>query len=54
MYKELSVNNEKVILLKPLSYMNLSGEVVAKYIQYFKIDINDILIWGGNNMRINI
>ena len=24
--------------------MNLSGEVVKKYIDYFKIDINDILI----------
>ena len=44
LYKEVVINGEKVILLKPLSYMNLSGEVVLKYIQYFKIKIDDILV----------
>lgn len=43
-YTETTINNEKVILLKPLSYMNLSGEVVIKYKNFFKIDIDDILI----------
>lgn len=43
-YAEIFVNGEKVILLKPLSYMNLSGEVVKKYTQYFNIAIEDILI----------
>ena len=31
-YYELSFNNEKVILLKPQKYMNLSGEVIKKYV----------------------
>jgi len=44
LYYELNVKGEKVYLLKPLSYMNLSGEVVRKYIDYFKINIEDILI----------
>ncbi len=44
LYGETMINNEKVLLLKPLSYMNLSGEVVAKYVNYFKIKIEDILI----------
>ncbi len=44
LYKEVNINDEKVILLKPLSYMNLSGEVVKKYVDYFKIDIDNILI----------
>ncbi len=44
LYAQTVINGEKVILLKPLSYMNLSGEVVKKYVDYFKIDINDILI----------
>lgn len=43
-YTEYTANNEKIILLKPLSFMNLSGEVVEKFVNYFKIDINDILI----------
>ena len=44
LYVQTIINNEKVILLKPLSYMNLSGEVVKKYVDYFKINIDDILI----------
>ena len=36
--------NEEVIFLKPLSYMNLSGEVVKKYVDYFKINLSDLLI----------
>ena len=31
LYTEIIINNEKVILMKPLSYMNLSGEPLAKY-----------------------
>lgn len=44
LYTELKINNEKVILLKPQKYINLSGEVIKKYIDFYKIDINDILI----------
>ncbi len=44
LYAQTTINNEKVILLKPLSFMNLSGEVVRKYVDYFKISIDDILI----------
>lgn len=43
-YYEYSYKNEKIILLKPQSYVNLSGEVVRKYVDYFKIDIQDILV----------
>ena len=44
LYTQTIINNEKVILLKPQSYINLSGEVIRKYVDYYKIDINDILI----------
>lgn len=44
MYFEFRKNNEKIILLKPLKYMNLSGEVVAAFARYYNIDVNDILI----------
>lgn len=43
-YTKTDINNESVIFLKPAKYMNLSGEVVRKYVDYFKIDIEDILI----------
>ena len=38
------INNEQVIFLKPYTFMNLSGESVSKVVNYFKIDINDILV----------
>lgn len=34
----------KVILLKPLTYMNLSGECVRPLMDYFDIDIEDIVV----------
>ena len=43
-YFEFTINNEKIIFLKPLKYMNLSGEVVKKYVDFFKINIDNILI----------
>ena len=43
-YTKTEINNEQVILLKPAKYMNLSGEVVRKYVDFFKIEIEDILI----------
>ena len=39
-----SINGEKVLFVKPLSYMNLSGEVVIKYVNYYKINVNDIFV----------
>ena len=44
LYEKTVINGEDVILLKPQSYINLSGEVISKFVNYFKIDINDILI----------
>lgn len=43
-YYEFNLNNEKYILLKPQKYMNLSGEVVRDFVNFFKVDINDVLI----------
>lgn len=43
-YYEINTSKEKVYLLKPQKYMNLSGEVIRKFVDYFKIDINDILV----------
>lgn len=43
-YVKFKINSEDVILLKPLTYMNLSGESVIKYVNYFKIKSEDILV----------
>lgn len=44
LYTKIKYKNEDIILLKPMSYMNLSGEVIKKFVDYYKIDIKDILI----------
>ena len=44
LYVKTRINEEEVIFLKPQSFMNLSGEVVCSFVNYFKIDIDDILI----------
>ena len=44
LYIETLINNEKVLFLKPQKFMNLSGEVIKKYMDYYKITITDLLI----------
>jgi len=43
-YTSFNYNGEKIILLKPEKYINLSGEVIRDFINFFKIDIDDLLI----------
>lgn len=38
------VNSEKVILLKPQTFMNLSGESLRPLMEYYEIDVEDILV----------
>lgn len=43
-YTSIRVNNEKVILMKPQTYVNLSGSAVVSMMNYFNIDKEDILV----------
>lgn len=43
-YTTITINNEKAILVKPLTYMNLSGDAVVEYVNYYKIAAKDILV----------
>ncbi|MGM9834641.1 MAG: aminoacyl-tRNA hydrolase [Bacilli bacterium] len=44
LYYTCIVKGEKVIFLKPQTYMNLSGSSVLEVVNYFKVDVNDILV----------
>lgn len=44
LYSEKVINGEKVIFMKPLTFMNNSGDAIRKIVDYFKIDLRDILI----------
>ena len=39
-----NVLGEKVMLIKPLTFMNLSGNAVTCYVDYYDINIKDILV----------
>lgn len=41
---EYENDGEKIVLLKPQNYINLSGEVINKFIHYYEVDVSDILI----------
>ena len=38
------INGEKCVFVKPQTYMNLSGDAVGKILNYYKVDINDMLV----------
>lgn len=44
LYGETFYQNEKLIFLKPQKFMNLSGEVVRAYVDFYQIALDDILI----------
>ena len=44
LYAKVYLNGEYFLLVKPLSFMNLSGTVVKQYANYYKINPKDILV----------
>lgn len=44
MLASVVINGHKALLLKPQTYMNLSGESIRPVMQFYKIDASDILV----------
>lgn len=44
LYGEMFYQQEKIVFLKPQKYMNLSGEVVRAYMDFYHLNKEDILI----------
>lgn len=44
MLANIQIGGQKALLLKPMTYMNLSGESVVRVMQYYKINPEDILV----------
>lgn len=43
-YGEGNIYGEKVILVKPTTYMNLSGEAILEIMNWYKLELEDILV----------
>lgn len=41
---ETKINNEKVVFVKPQTYMNLSGEAILEVLNWYKEDISNVLV----------
>ena len=48
------INGNKVMLLKPLTYMNLSGEAIRAAVDYYKIDEKDELIVIYDDISLDV
>lgn len=44
LYGDGFIEGKKVILLKPQTFMNLSGEAVAEIVNFYKLDLDDIVV----------
>ncbi len=44
LYGDGIIENEKVILLKPQTFMNLSGKSIIQFINFYKIDLENIIV----------
>ena len=38
------IEGEKVILCKPQTFMNLSGEAIIEFVNYYKIDLKNVIV----------
>lgn len=43
-YGKGEIEGQKVVLVKPQTYMNLSGEAVGKFVSYYKVNPDEIII----------
>ena len=44
LYGTGTIGKEKVILVKPQTYMNLSGDAVIEFVKFYKIDLDKIIV----------
>ena len=43
-YGEGTIGGEKVLLVKPQTYMNLSGESLSEFVKFYKIPIENVIV----------
>jgi len=43
-YETAIIEGEKVVLIKPQTFMNSSGEAVKAFIQFYKVDLKNVIV----------
>ena len=44
LYGTGEINGKKVILLKPQTYMNLSGDSVVQFVNFYKLELSNVIV----------
>lgn len=44
LYSRISIANENVILLKPQTYMNASGEAVCEFMNFYRVPLENLIV----------
>lgn len=44
LFTKIKFNDEDIIIIKPTTFMNLSGEAVSLVMNYYKIDVKDLFV----------
>lgn len=44
LYEKCNIEGQEVILLKPQTYMNLSGNCVQEFMRFYKIPVQDVIV----------
>ena len=52
-YFQTLINGDKVLFIKPKTFMNRSGDCVRAFVDYYNIDIDDILVIS-DDLDLNI
>ena len=52
-YYQTMINQEKILFLKPQTFMNLSGDCVSKFVNYYHIKMDDIIV-VSDDLDLNI
>ena len=43
-YTKFKLDDEEIVLFKPMTFMNLSGTAVQEIVHFYKIDLKDIIV----------
>ncbi|MEQ9411922.1 MAG: aminoacyl-tRNA hydrolase [Fuerstiella sp.] len=43
-YQDIRIHNQKVLLIRPLTYMNRSGESVAQFVRFYQPSTEDLVV----------
>lgn len=48
LFKDVNLDDKRILLVKPQTYMNLSGEAVSKFVSFYKIPLENVIVFSDD------